>query len=432
MKTKKILIILFLILLSYFVYSEECGTVSDCDDDSYCTKDFCTSGNCSYTNVSGCIDANFKFLGDTFVIGEGACRDTYEYDAVYSNENRIELTKDLESIKLDYDNTTSDYYGHQISYVFNILNETVTFYLKYNETRNFLYLEDVNKSCPVSDLCSTSEDCDDNNTCTIDECDGTPLECVHHFIAYCKDEDGCCPSKCNATEDNDCVSDECGVDIDCDDNDPCTDDSCNGTPKVCLNIAETECVDEDDCCPSGCVYDEDKDCEKPIVCGDDFCEANETIDNCCIDCGCFVGYECVDNNCKKTKETIAKEVLEADDDFNKKKDKLIADGFDLKESLFSSTETGFDFSYVYEKGGKERIITGGIDEQNNISSIKVEGGISTFWYIIILVMVFLITIVGLSLYRNIKLKKQEKESYYSRLLQQRAQRQRPRRPFYRR
>lgn len=434
MKTKKVLVLLFLILLSYLVYSVECSTVGDCDDDNYCTIDSCDE-NCSYTNVSGCIQDNFKFIGDTFVLGEGACRDTYEYDKVEEDTNEIVLKKGLESVSLTFGNT-SNYYGHPINYNFEILNETVTFNLRYNETEDFLYLEDINKSCPISDLCLTNEDCDDNNTCTIDECDGTPLACVNHFIAYCKDSDGCCPGQCNATEDNDCMADQCSIDSDCGDNDPCTNDLCNGTPYLlCLNVAVTDCADNDYCCPASCTYDTDKDCERPIVCGDNICEADETSEGCCTDCGCAEDFECVEDTCQKTKEAIAQESLEINEEFKENEDELISNGFSLREALFSKTVTGFNFEYIYIKGDKERAITGIMDNQNNIRYIAIEGGTPVLWYIVIIVLIFLITIFGLSFYRNLRHKKEEekekeRESYYSRLLQQRAQK--PRGPFYRR
>lgn len=427
------LIVLFLFLLSYSVYSQECETIADCNDNNYCTKDYC-NGNCSHTNVSGCIKDNFKFLGDIFTIGKGPCKNDYEYDAVYRDENKITLLRGTESIPLIFGNI-SDYYGYPITYDFKILNKTVTFKFRYNQTQDFLYLQDIDKECPVTDSCSSTEECGDNNTCTIDECDGTPLACVHEVIAYCKDDDGCCPSKCNTTNDNDCISEQyqCNVSSDCDDNNSCTIDLCNETHKYCLNKAITGCIDADDCCPAGCVYNTDKDCEKPIICGDGTCEINETKENCCKDCGCKKDYECVENNCQKTKEAIAKETLEADSKFKEKKKELANKGFSLKESLFSKTAAGFDFKYVFKKGDKERSMTGLIDDQNNIVSIEVEGGIPTLWYIVIFVLIFLIIIVGLSVYRNIKLKKQqEKEAYYSRLLQQKFQRRPLKGPVYRR
>ena len=430
MKIKKILIILSFILLSYSVYSLECSIDNDCDDDSYCTTELCEYGNCTYTNVSSCVKDNFKFLGDSFEMGEEACKRTYEYDNINRDEHKIILKRGSESISLTFDNASSNYYGHPITYNFNILNSTITLYLRYNETRDFLYLEDINKSCPVKDLCLNNNNCDDNNTCTIDECTGTPLSCAHNFIAYCKDNDNCCPSKCNMSEDNDCVTDQCKFDSDCDDKNPCTTDLCNGTPKLCLNIAIINCTTGDNCCPAGCAYASDKDCEKPIVCGDNTCEANETKDNCCKDCSCGTGYECLDNKCQKTKETIAKEALELNEKFKKESEKLISNGFDLKESLLSKTASGFDFKYTYAIGDKERIITGSIDDKNNIKELIVEGGTSVLFYVI-LVLIFLIVIAGLSVFRNMQSKKQEeKEAYYSGLLQQKFQK--PKGPFYRR
>src|SRR3989338_4009600 len=163
MQIKKTAMLFFLLLLPYIVFSLECSTTNDCNDDSYCTTESCNSDNCSYANVGGCIKDNFKFVGDSFAMGEGSCRNTYEYDGVYREDNKIVLVKGSETISLNFNNNLSNYYGHPIIYDFKILNATVAFNLRYNETQNFLYLEDVNKTCPVVDQCSSNENCTDDN-----------------------------------------------------------------------------------------------------------------------------------------------------------------------------------------------------------------------------------------------------------------------------
>jgi len=86
------------------------------------------------------------------------------------------------------------------------------------------------------------------------KCDGT-----------CSGSDDCCEDcgceKGYGCVDHICVKSECSVDKDCKDNNFCTLDKCKGTSKVCSNIAITECVINDLCCPSGCTIENDPDCD---------------------------------------------------------------------------------------------------------------------------------------------------------------------------
>ncbi len=58
---------------------------------------------------------------------------------------------------------------------------------------------------------------------------------------------------------------ECSADIDCDDGNACTIDSCvpfNGDEcnKTCTYTQITQCINDDGCCPAGCSYLNDNDC----------------------------------------------------------------------------------------------------------------------------------------------------------------------------
>lgn len=128
--------------------------------------------------------------------------------------------------------------------------------------------------------CESDSGCDDLDPCTKDTCEG---ECKHEEINDCVDDDQCCPSGCT-TEDNDCG--ECVKDIDCIDNNECTKDECQD--HECVNTQITSCVHNDDCCPSGCVHSEDNDC--PVI----DCESDSDCDDnndCTTD-------KCVDNECE--------------------------------------------------------------------------------------------------------------------------------------
>ncbi|MFW6067480.1 MAG: DUF4215 domain-containing protein [Myxococcota bacterium] len=145
--------------------------------------------------------------------------------------------------------------------------------------------------------CPTS--CDDGNPCTTDTMEGSPetcdVVCINEPITECADDDGCCPSGCDATTDSDCSS-ECGNGViepgetcdgncptECDDDNACTTDELIGSPETCDAVCEntpiTECVDGDGCCPSGCDATNDDDCS--ATCGNGVVEPGETCDGDC-------------------------------------------------------------------------------------------------------------------------------------------------------
>ena len=148
-------------------------------------------------------------------------------------------------------------------------------------------------SCPAS-----VADCDDGNACTGDQFSGDPSDCsaacIHNDVTACIDGDGCCPSACDLTNDSDCVA-MCGNGIveagetcdpvadcptDCDDQDSCTVDTLTGSPASCTaecqNVAITMCIDDDNCCPTGCDETTDNDCL--ASCDNDVIETGETCD----------------------------------------------------------------------------------------------------------------------------------------------------------
>ncbi|MFH2008688.1 MAG: hypothetical protein ABI333_19025 [bacterium] len=139
-------------------------------------------------------------------------------------------------------------------------------------------------------------DCDDSQACTSDTLVGTECqtECVHGNIGACIDDDGCCPSTCDETSDNDCSA-NCGNGVveanetcdppsscpaTCDDMDTCTADSRSGDSStcnvLCTNTVITACAGGDGCCPSGCDSTTDSDCS--VNCGNGVVEAGETCD----------------------------------------------------------------------------------------------------------------------------------------------------------
>lgn len=144
--------------------------------------------------------------------------------------------------------------------------------------------------------------CDDQISCTTDLLlNGATCaaQCTYTAIKTCTNGDGCCPTGCNSGNDDDCspgcnngVLDEgekCDTAIaagqpgacptDCSDGNACTTDTllnagtCNAQ---CQSAAVQQCKDGDNCCPSGCNNNTDKDCS--ASCGNGAVEGNEKCD----------------------------------------------------------------------------------------------------------------------------------------------------------
>src|SRR5206468_2803323 len=115
--------------------------------------------------------------------------------------------------------------------------------------------------------------------------------------ATCAFSDGCCPSACNATSDNDCAP-RCGNGVieageTCDGNCPsacppagCQTRKLQGSAAACTatcvnDTVITACASGDGCCASGCTSVSDNDCS--CRCGNGVTEAacSETCDGNC-------------------------------------------------------------------------------------------------------------------------------------------------------
>ena len=140
-------------------------------------------------------------------------------------------------------------------------------------------------SCDDGDACTTDAcgpagcehapvDCDDGSTCTTDACD-PPTGCLNlPNVGPCSDGDPCTgPDACT---DGACLP---GPALSCDDDEPCTDDTCG--PEGCLNeLAEdgAPCDDGDSCtvddvCVGGiCAGVPGPECDDGDPCTDDGCD----------------------------------------------------------------------------------------------------------------------------------------------------------------
>ncbi len=149
---------------------------------------------------------------------------------------------------------------------------------------------DDNLGCDDGDVCTTSDackagvcggkavvDCEDNNPCTDDVCNPADKTCKHtNNIIACDDGSLCTTG--DACADGKCVG---GTPIDCDDKNGCTADSCDAASGTCTNENSTlpcddgeVCTDKDTCADGKCVGTA-KDCNDDNSCTDDSCNAKD-------------------------------------------------------------------------------------------------------------------------------------------------------------
>ncbi|MBU1070028.1 hypothetical protein KJ975_10720 [Myxococcota bacterium] len=153
------------------------------------------------------------------------------------------------------------------------------------------------ETCDPPGTCPTA--CFDGNPCTTDTLTGSALNCnsacTYPAILSCVGGDGCCPSGCNANNDNNCLP-ACGNSVvevgetcdppascpsSCFDGNACTSDVLGGAAVTCdVSCAYpviTTCTHDDGCCVAGCNALQDNNC--PAVCGNSVTEPGETCDD---------------------------------------------------------------------------------------------------------------------------------------------------------
>ena len=162
---------------------------------------------------------------------------------------------------------------------------------------------DDDETCDAN--CPTAADCVDTNACTADAILGSAAncsaQCINTDISACVSDDGCCPSGCDATTDNDCggvcgndevegseiCDGDCPTLSDCSDGVACTTDGLTGSSSTCnaecVYSTILDCIHGDGCCPRICDNSTDNDCS--ASCGNLTVEGNETCDgNCPTSC----------------------------------------------------------------------------------------------------------------------------------------------------
>ena len=163
---------------------------------------------------------------------------------------------------------------------------------------------DDDNPCTVGDLCKEGacvkgalKACDSGMACTVGACSLTTGKCDYKNKiagAPCNDGDAC-------SENDGCADAVCqGKSVNCDDANPCTNDTCDNKAG-CKHVANiSPCSDGDACtlsdnCAAGtCVSGAAKICVDNLLCTADTC--NKTTGNCVFDGAAMNGTPCDDSN----------------------------------------------------------------------------------------------------------------------------------------
>ena len=227
------------------------GKEINCNDGNLCTDDDChpQKGCLNTTNSLPCNDADACTTGD--VCDQGDCMGQGETNCNDGNPCTDDLCDPVAGCK-------------------HIFNDAEC--------------NDGNP-CTTSDACQAGScvgtgglDCSDDNLCTDDSCNPN-VGCVHtNNQVPCNDQDVC-------SFDDTCTAGVCAPSgfLDCDDGNPCTDDSCHAqsgcanTPNSAPCDDNNLCTSEDVCAAGGCQGGAAPDCSDENPC---------TIDVCLWDSGC--------------------------------------------------------------------------------------------------------------------------------------------------
>jgi hypothetical protein len=210
----------------------QAGTPLDCNDDNVCTDDSCDpASGCVYTPIPDCC------------VDPGDCPS----GNVCQNPTCVDNVCGLEEIAgccLDASDCPSG-----------------------NACQTPTCVDNVCGFDDILDCCLSNEDCDDGDICTDDSC----VDNACQYVFDPSNDPSCEEAECETDADctnNDvcdgietCVAGVCvdGDPLDCDDDDVCTEDSCDPTTGCdntpiagCCNV-DAECDDSDICTDDACV-----------------------------------------------------------------------------------------------------------------------------------------------------------------------------------
>ena len=276
---------------------------SPCDDDDVCTvEDTCGNGGCISGKPLDCDDGNpctmdacDPLIGCTHEHGDGQCSD----GNLCTTEDTCVTGQCVGLGMLDCDDQNP------------CTNDACNPALGCTHTNNTQPCDDGNE-CTLGENCQggmclggAPVNCNDGNLCTDDLCDPQG-GCTHeHNANPCNDADPC-------TTTDVCIGGQCvgAGNLNCNDGNPCTDDLCEagGGCKYVDNSIECNdgnpCTTGDKCSNSACQGTGNLDCDDKNICTNDSCSpekgcTHDANDNPCNDGdACTTGDICGDGFCK--------------------------------------------------------------------------------------------------------------------------------------
>ena len=178
---------------------------------------------------------------------------------------------------------------------------------------------DDGDACTAEDHCEDGVcrgggelDCDDENPCTDERCDSS-VGCVYEPTeAFCDDGDAC-------TVDDLCRGGVClpGAALECDDDNPCTDDACDAVEGCLYSANSSSCDDGEECtvddvCAEGVCQGVARDCDDGDACTADSCEPG--IGCVSVAIGCDDGDACTTDSCEAALGCVHDRIACDDDD----------------------------------------------------------------------------------------------------------------------
>lgn len=248
-----------------------CTSAGQCNDNDVCSVDQCIGGFCSYSAAAdGTSCADNLFCNGVETCRAGVCRGTSPcIDQAHCNEATDTCRQCLVSAECNDNNPcTTD-------------TCTASFTCQYTAHTNPC---DDGNPCTTNDRCSAGAcvggpppNCNDNNVCSTDSCDPV-LGCIHtDNLLPCDDGNAC-------TLQDFCLQGTCrpGRDRECDDDNSCTNDSCNPFSGCVFTNRTGSCDDGNPCtlsdvCSNGTCTGTPMNCSDSVQCTIDQC-----VDGVCL------------------------------------------------------------------------------------------------------------------------------------------------------
>ncbi len=244
--------------------------IGSCDDGDPCTvTDSCVEGACTGTGEMPCDDGRLC-TSDWCEPGVG-CR----------SENRTGSCDDGNACTENDTCSDGDCLGLPLD-----CGESTECLRQWCEPSVGCQSEELTGSCDDGDPCTIGDtcsmgmcmtsgnmNCNDNKPCTSDSCvDGNCVNTARPNLTPCDDNNPC-------TLNDRCMNGYCfGDGPNCDDENECTDDSCNPETQECVNTPNTNPCNDNNACTTNDVCGNEVCAGQPIICDDN----NVCTDNQCL------------------------------------------------------------------------------------------------------------------------------------------------------